>query len=81
MNFKKMKKSTSPSGKNVFFFFFFFCFFFVCLFFRMAEPAQQFSLGVFENSGKVYISTENLAVRRIYLDPDRLLFMFDQPYF
>ena len=33
---------------------------------------------MFDNSGKVYISVEDLAVRRMYVDPDRLLFMFDQ---
>ena len=43
----------------------------------MAEPAQPFSLWVFDNFGKVYVSTEDLAVRRMYIDPDRLLFMFD----
>ena len=34
---------------------------------------------MFDNSGKVYISIEDLAVRRKYVDPDRLLFMFGQP--
>ena len=65
MNFKKIKKSTNPSDMNVFY--------------RVAEPAQQFSLCVFDNFGKVNISIEDLAVRRMYVDPDRLLFMFDQP--
>ena len=49
------------------------------VFYRVAEPAQQFSLWVFDNFGKVNISIEDLAVRRMYVDPDRLLFMFDQP--
>ena len=62
--FKKMKKSTNSSGKNAFV--------------SMAEPAQPFSLWVFDNFGKVYVSIEDLAVRRIYVDPDRLLFMFDE---
>ena len=45
----------------------------------MAEPAQPFSLWVFDNFGKVYGSMEELAFRRMYVDPDRLLFMFDEP--
>ena len=45
----------------------------------MAEPAEHFSLWVFNIFGKVYVSVEDLAVRRMYVDPDRLLFMFDQP--
>ena len=48
------------------------------LFYRMAEPAQPFALSVFDNFGKVYVSIEDLAIRRIYVDPDRLLFMFDE---
>ena len=44
----------------------------------MAEPAQPFSLWVFDNFGKVYVSIEDLAVRRMYVDPDRLHFMFDE---
>ena len=44
----------------------------------MAEPAQQFYLWVFDNFGKVYVPTEVLAVRKMYVDPDRLLFIFDQ---
>ena len=45
----------------------------------MAKRAQPFSLWVFDNFGKVYVSIEDLAVRRMYVDPDRLLFMFDEP--
>ena len=45
----------------------------------MAEPAQPFSLWVFDNFGKVYGSMEDLAFRRMYVDPDRILFMFDVP--
>ena len=45
----------------------------------MTEPAQPFSLWVFDNFSKVYVSIEDLAVRRMYVDPDRLLFMFDEP--
>ena len=33
----------------------------------------------FDNFGKVHVSIEDLAVRRMYVDPDRLLFMFDEP--
>ena len=44
----------------------------------MAEPAQPFSLWVFDNFGKVYVSIEDLAVWRMYVDPDRLLFVFDE---
>ena len=33
---------------------------------------------MFDNFGKVYVSIEYLAVRTIYVDPDRLLFMFDE---
>ena len=45
--------------------------------YHIAEPAQQFSLWVFDNFSKVYVSVEDLAVKRMYVDPDRLLFMFD----
>ena len=45
----------------------------------MVELAQQFSLWVFGNVGKVYVSIEDLAVRKIYVNPDGLLFMFDEP--
>ena len=34
---------------------------------------------MFDNFGKIYVSTEDLAVRKMYVDPDWLLFMFDQP--
>ena len=44
----------------------------------MAEPAQPFALWVFDNFGKVYVSIEDLSVRRMYVNPDRLLFMFDE---
>ena len=43
----------------------------------MSEPAQQFSLWVFDSFGNVYISIEDLPVRGTYVDPDRLL--FDEP--
>ena len=42
------------------------------------EPEQQFSFDVFDNFSKVYVSVEDLAVRRIQVDPDRLLEMFDK---
>ena len=38
------------------------------LFYRIAEPAQPFSLWVFDNFGKEYVSIEDLAVRRMYVD-------------
>ena len=31
---------------------------------------------MFANFSKVYVSVEDLAVRRMHVDPDRLLFMF-----
>ena len=34
---------------------------------------------MFDNFGKVHVSIEHLAVRIMYVDPDRLLFMFDKP--
>ena len=52
MNFKKMKNSTNPSGKNAFL--------------SMAETAQQLSLWVFDNSSLVHVSIKDLAVRRMY---------------
>ena len=64
-NFQKMKKSTNSSGKNVFY--------------RMAETAQPFSLWVIDNFGKVYVSIEDLVVRRMYVNPDRLRFTFGKP--
>ena len=36
--------------------------------YRMAEPAQQFSLRVFDNFSKVYVSIEDFAVKRMYVD-------------
>ena len=33
---------------------------------------------MFDNFSKAYVSVEDLAVRRIHVDPDRLLFMFDE---
>ena len=47
-------------------------------FYRLAEPAQPVSLWVFDNFGKVYVSIEDLAVRRMYVAPDRLFYMFDE---
>ena len=44
----------------------------------MAEPAKQFSLRVFDDFSKVYATSEDLSVRRMYVNPSRLLFMFDQ---
>ena len=34
---------------------------------------------MFDNFSKVYVSVEDLAVRIKHVDPDRLLFMFDEP--
>ena len=31
-----------------------------------------------DNFSKVYVSVEDLAVRRMHVDPERLLFMFDE---
>ena len=42
------------------------------------EPEQQFSFEVFDTFSKVHVSVEDLAVRRMHVDPDRLLFMFDE---
>ena len=42
------------------------------------ETEHQFSFEVFDNFSKVYVSVEDLAVRRMHVDPDRLLFMFDE---
>ena len=42
------------------------------------ETEHQFSFEVFDNFGKVYVSFEDLAVRIMHVDPDRLLFMFDE---
>ena len=39
---------------------------------------HHFSFKVFDNFSKVYVSVEDLAVRRMHVDPDRLLFMFDE---
>ena len=33
---------------------------------------------MFDNFSKVYVSVEDLAVRFMHVDPDRLLFMFDE---
>ena len=33
---------------------------------------------MFDNFSKVYVSVEDLAVRIMLVDPDRLLFMFDE---
>ena len=38
---------------------------------------QQFSFEVFDNVSKVYVSVEDLVVRRMFVDLDRLLFLFD----
>ena len=42
------------------------------------EAEHQFSFEVFDNFSKVYVSVEDLAVRIMHVDPDRLLFMFDE---
>ena len=42
------------------------------------ETEHQFSFEVFGNFSKVYVSVEDLVVRRMHVDPDRLLFMFDE---
>ena len=42
------------------------------------ETEHQFSFEVFDNFSKVYVSVEDLAVRIMLVDPDRLLFMFDE---
>ena len=42
------------------------------------ETEHQFSFEVFDNFSKVYVSVEDLAVRIMHVDPDRLLFMFDE---
>ena len=39
---------------------------------------HQFSFEVFDNFSKVCVSVEDLAVRIMHVDPDRLLFMFDE---
>ena len=33
---------------------------------------------MFDNFSKVYVSVEDLVVRRMHVDPDRLLFMLDE---
>ena len=33
---------------------------------------------MFDNFSKVYVSVEDLAVRIMHVDPDRLLFIFDE---
>ena len=42
------------------------------------ETEHQFSFEVLDNFSKVYVSVEDLAVRIMHVDPDRLLFMFDE---
>ena len=42
------------------------------------ETEHQFSFEVFDNFSKVYVSVEDLAVRIMHVDPDRLLFMFGE---
>ena len=32
-----------------------------------------------KNISKVYVSIEDFAIRRLYVDPERQLFMFNQP--
>ena len=40
------------------------------------EPEHLFSFEVIDNFSKVYVSV--VAVRRMHVDPDRLLFMFNE---
>ena len=42
------------------------------------ETENQFSFEVFDNFSRVYVSVEDLAVRIMHVDPDRLLFMFGE---
>ena len=42
------------------------------------KPEQQFSFEVFDNFSKVYVSVEDLAVRKMHVDPDRILCMFNE---
>ena len=42
------------------------------------ETERQFAFEVFDNFSKVYVSVEDLAVRIMHVDPDRLLFMLDE---
>ena len=44
----------------------------------MYEPEHHFSFEVFDNFSKVAVSVEDLAVRIMYADLDRLLIMFDK---
>ena len=39
----------------------------------MTEHAKQFSPRVFANFNKVYLPTEELAIKSTYIDPDRLV--------
>ena len=43
----------------------------------MYESKQQFSFEVFDNFSKVYGSVKDLECGRMYVDPNRLHFMFD----
>ena len=42
------------------------------------ETEYQFYFEVIDNFSKVYVSVEYLEVRRMHVDPDRLLFMLDE---
>ena len=44
----------------------------------MSVLTKLFLLSIFDNFSKVYVSVEDLAVRIMHVDPDRLLFMFDE---
>ena len=46
----------------------------------MAEPARQFSFWVFDNFGKVYVSIEDLAVRRMYVETEQATFHVQSAY-
>ena len=61
---KKKKKKKKPSGNNVFL--------------SYGRTCTTFFSRVFDNFAKLYVSDEDLADRRMYADPDRLLLMFEQ---
>ena len=43
----------------------------------MSTPEQQFSAEAFGNFSKVYVLVEDLVARGMYVDLDRLRFMFE----
>ena len=42
------------------------------------KPEQQFSFVVFDNFSKVYVSVGDLAVRKMHVEPDRILCILDE---